>query len=84
MKGKSIYKHMCAQSLSCVLTLCSPMDYSPPGSSIHGIFQARILELVAISYSIGSCRLPNSGIELMFLVSCIGRQILYYCATWVL
>ena len=28
--------------------------------------------------------LPNSGIELMFLVSCIGRQILYYCATWVL
>ena len=33
------------------LTLCSPMDYSPPGSSIHGILQARILEWVAITLS---------------------------------
>ena len=32
-------------------TLCDPMDYSPPGFSVHGIFQARILEWVAISYS---------------------------------
>ena len=32
-------------------TLCDPMDYSLPGSSIHGIFQARILEWVAISFS---------------------------------
>ena len=31
------------------LTLCNPMDYSPPDSSVHGIFQARILEWVAIS-----------------------------------
>ena len=35
-------------------TLCDPMDCSPPGSSIHGIFQARILEWVAISFSRGS------------------------------
>ena len=35
-------------------TLCDPMDYSPPGSSIHGILQARILEWVAISFSRGS------------------------------
>ena len=28
-------------------TLCDPMDYSPPGSSVHGIFQARVLELGA-------------------------------------
>ena len=35
---------------SCVW-LCDPMDYSPPGFSVHGIFQARILEWVAISYS---------------------------------
>ena len=35
-------------------TLCNPMDRSPPGSSIHGIFQARILEWVAISFSGGS------------------------------
>ena len=33
------------------LTLCDPMDCSLPGSSVHGIFQARILEWVAISYS---------------------------------
>ena len=32
------------------LTLCDPMDCSPPGSSVHGIFQARILEWVSISY----------------------------------
>ena len=42
------------------LTVCSPMDCSPPGSSVHGIFQARILEWVAISFSRGS---PNQGIE---------------------
>ena len=33
------------------LTLCSPMDCGPPGSSVHGIFQARVLEWVAISFS---------------------------------
>ena len=33
------------------LTLCDPMDCSLPGSSVHGIFQARILEWVAISFS---------------------------------
>ena len=38
------------------LTLCDPMDYSLPGSSIHGIFQARILERVATSFSRGSSR----------------------------
>ena len=32
-------------------TLCDPMDCSPPGSSFHGILQARILEWVAISFS---------------------------------
>ena len=34
------------------LTLCDPMDCSIPGSSVHGIFQARILEWVAVSFSI--------------------------------
>ena len=46
-----------ADGLSCraqlCLTLCDPMDCHPPGSSIPGIFQARILEWVAISYSRG-------------------------------
>ena len=36
------------------LTLCDPMDYSLPGSSAHGILQARILEWVAIPFSRGS------------------------------
>ena len=38
------------------LTLCHPIDCSPPGSSVHGIFQARILEWVAIPFSRGSCQ----------------------------
>ena len=36
------------------LTLCDPMDGSLPGSAVHGIFQARILEWTAISFSRGS------------------------------
>ena len=38
-------------SCSVVSDSCSPMDYRPPGSSVHGISQARILEWVAISSS---------------------------------
>ena len=40
-----------AKSLQLCLTLCDPTDCSPPGSSVHGIFQARILVWVAISFS---------------------------------
>ena len=47
------------------LTLCDHMDCSPPGSSVHGIFQARILEWVAIFY----LDFPNPGIELTSLAS---------------
>ena len=43
------------------LTLCDPLDCSPPGSSVHGILQARILEWVAISLLQGD--LPDPGIE---------------------
>ena len=43
----------CSVAQSC-LTLCTPMDCSPPGSSVHGILQARILEWVAICSSRGS------------------------------
>ena len=42
---------MHAKLLQSCPTLCDPMDSSPPGSSIHGILQARILEWVAISLS---------------------------------
>ena len=40
-------------------TLCNPVDCSPPGSSVHGILQARILEWVAISFSRGSSQLRD-------------------------
>ena len=43
-------KSACSAAQLC-LTLCSPMDCSPPGSSVHGVFQAKVLEWVAISYS---------------------------------
>jgi len=45
-----LYTHVCLRvsvTQSC-LTLCDLMDYSPPGSSLHGILQARVLEWVAI------------------------------------
>ena len=51
------------------------MDYSLPGSSVHGIFQARILEWVSISFSRGSFR-PRDQTH----ISCISRWILYHWA----
>ena len=42
-----------AKSLQLRRTLCDPMDCSLPGSSVHGIFQARILEWGAIAFSVG-------------------------------
>ena len=44
---------LCVQTQEC-LTLCYPIDYSPPSSSVHEIFQARILEWVAILFFRGS------------------------------
>jgi len=40
-----------AKLLQSCLTLCNPRDSSPPGSSVHGIFQARVLEWGAIAFS---------------------------------
>ena len=62
------------------VTLCNCMDCSPQGSSVHGIFRARILQQVAISYTRGSSR-PRDQ-TCVSLVSCIARWILYRCATW--
>ena len=53
------------------LTLCNPMDYSLPRFSIHGIFQARILEWVAISFSRGSSQ-PRDQTRVSRIVSLIG------------
>ena len=58
------------------LTLCDPMDCSLPGSSVHGISQAKILEGVATSFSWGSSW-PIDQTR----VSCTGRRILYHWST---
>ena len=52
LKVDVLVAHLC-------LTLCNSMDYSLPGSSIHGVLQARILEWVAIPFSRGSSRPRN-------------------------
>ena len=66
--------HTHAQSWS---ILRDPMNYRLPGSSVHRIFQARILKWVAISSSRGSSQSRDRT-----CVSCIGRQIPYHWGTW--
>ena len=58
------------------LTLCDPTDCSPPGSSVHGILQARILEWMAISFSRGSYW-PRDWTR----VSCIAGRLFTVWAT---
>ena len=73
----SIYKSLCVKvCVSCQsrLTPCNPMDCSLPGSSVHGIVQARILEWVAIPFSRD---LPNPRIEPKSPVLWAGSQIPY-------
>ena len=57
---------------------CDPMDWSPPGSFVHGIFQARIL--VATSYSRGI--FPAQGSNLCLLPLLNQQVVLYHRATW--
>ena len=68
-------------SLLSYVWLCDPMDCSPPGSSVHGIFQARILEWVAIYSSRGASWLRNrthvSSLRLSYLGS---PNLLEVCA----
>ena len=62
------------------LTLSDHMDCSLPGSSVHGILQARILEWVAIPFSRGSSW-PRNRTHVSY-VSCISRWVLHHWATW--
>ena len=64
---------MCAKSPQSCQILCDSMDCSSPGSSVYRIYQARILEWVAISYSRVSS-LPRVQTCVSY-VSCIGRQV---------
>ena len=76
----SILRYACSVAQLC-LTVCNPMNCIPPGSSVHGIFQARTLEWVAISFYIGmwkwkwscwvvcdpmDCNLPGSSVHGIF------------------
>ena len=61
---------MSAKSLQSCLTLCDSMDCSPPGSFVHGIFQARILEWVSIPFSKGFSQSRDQT-----QVSCIGGRL---------
>ena len=70
-KGYNLCVLLVAQSHP---TLCNPMDCSPPGSSVHGILQARILEWVAIPFS--STTFPDPGLNLGLL--CCSR----FFTTW--
>ena len=56
-----------AKSIHSCLTLCDPIDSSPPGSPVHGIFQARVLEWGAITFSAKTPQMPpNPQILLKF------------------
>ena len=59
---------MCAQFAQSRQTLCDPMDCSLPGSSVHGILQARVLEWVAVSFF-------NSTIYIFFIHSPVDRHL---------
>ena len=71
--------NICMYAQSC-WTLCNPMNCNPPGSTVHGIFQARY-------WSGLPCPLPGEISHLrdrtfISCVSCSGWQILYACASW--
>ena len=67
---------MHAQSLSRVRLFATPVDCSPPDSSVHGISQARILEWIAIFFSRESSQPRDQT-----LISCVVRWILYHGVT---
>ena len=71
LKEKRVHE-VCVCAESCP-GLRDPTDSSPPGSSVHGILQARILEWVAISFSRGIFATQGSNPHRL-----LGRQILYH------
>ena len=78
---------VCACAYTCVLitqsypTLCIPMDCSPPGSSVHGILQARILEWVTMP-STGGRPIPRTSLKFWILFSASERGAFSLCRAW--
>ena len=72
--------HVCVCVSHSVVSLFDPMDCSLPGSSVHGIFQARTLEWVAISF----CEESSHSRDWISVsrVSCIGGWIPHLCTAW--
>ena len=86
----SMYAAATAKSLQSWPTLCSPIDGSLPGSSVHGIFQARVLEWVPSPsplsmYSgcqyIDSCDVPSSPSSSLFRISVQFSSVTQWCPT---
>ena len=71
-----IFLCMYDKSLQSWPILCEPMDCTPPGFSVHGILQARILKCVAMPFSRGSSQ-PKAQTCISY-ISCIGRSVLYH------
>ena len=76
IRGRDVDLILHAKLLQLCQTLCEPMDCSPPGSSVHGTLQARILEWVAISFSRRSSQ-PRDQTCIPY-VSGIGRQVHFH------
>ena len=70
-QGSPSPRPLCLVALLCP-TLCDPMDHNPPGSSVRGLLQARILEWVAAPFSRESSQPRN-----LTQVSCISHQLSY-------
>ena len=70
-----VHARACTKLLQSCLTLCDPMECSPPGSSVHGLLQARILEW-DYTFSRGSSQ-SRDGTRVSY-IPCIGRQFLYH------
>ena len=65
-----VHLHTRTKSLQSWMTFCDPVDCSPPGPSVHGVLQARILEWIAISSSRGPSQLKDRT-----HVSCVGKHL---------
>ena len=71
---------VCVKLLQLCATLCDPVDYSPPGFSVRGILQARILEWIAMPSSRGSSW-PRDGTHVSYVPALAGR-VFTTSATW--
>ena len=72
--------YVCAKLLELCLTACHPIDHSSPGSSVHGILQARILEWVAMLSSRGSSW--DRDWSCISFLPCFGRWVLNTSEIW--